>query len=194
MGIFDLKGGSSSGWNYADSSKPGYSETLVGTVVEISNPQKLNYSTKQPEFWQDGNPKRVLRVTILTDEGQEKGWVFAPKSKAADACLLALDPQGMRQSVSIEELLGKRITVQTQGGVFNAQNPRPWWVTVQGEGNKQAVRGLVDLSQTAQAPVQPQPAPAPVQPMQYTPAQQRAAEALGYADPTGGLYDADMPF
>ena len=227
MSVFDLKGGSSgNNWNYSDNTKQGYMEMIEGTVVEISNPQSINFATKQPETWPDGNPKRNLRVTLRGRSGQELNWTFAPRSKAAEACLLALDPQGTRPQVSIEELLGKFVRVQTQAGVYNAQNPRPWWVTVQGDGEANMVRGLVDLSQQ-QAPM-PQPAPAPVQqtppppaPQQQAPAQtplqqaQQAAlsavqqqsfpqgnaapanqvpvETYG-ADPTGGYYDADIPF
>lgn len=226
MSMFDLKGGNTgSGWNYADNTKPNYMERIEGTVVEISNPQALNYSTRQPEFWPDGNPKRNLRVVIRGRSGQELSWTFSPKSRATDACLAALDPQGTRDQVSMEELLGKFVAVQTQAGVYNAQNPRPWWVTIQGEGEANMVRGLIDLSKQ-QMPGMPAPQPAPMQqtppPQQQAPAptafqqaQAMAQQAVAQqnfqqtpapapmnqvpvesygADPTGGYYDADIPF
>lgn len=216
MSVFDLKGSSGgNGWNYSDPQKQGYMEMIEGTVVEISNPQSINYGTKQPEVWPDGNPKRNLRLVIKGKSGRELSWTFAPRSKSAEACLAALDPQGTRPQVNIEELLGKFVRVQTQAGVYNSQNPRPWWVTLLGEGDAGSVRGLIDLSQQqpqqqqpAPAP-QPQPAPAPQpQPVpQIQQAQQQAAQALGYAqpqapanqvpyadDPTGGYYDQDIPF
>lgn len=165
MSMFDLKGGSSgNGWNYHDNTKSNYMEMIEGTVVEISNPQSINFNTKQPETWPDGNPKRNLRIAIRGRSGQELSWTFSPKSKGAEACLAALDPQGTREQVSIEELLGKFVRVQTQGGVYNAQHPRPWWVTILGDGEANMVRGLVDLSkQQSSMPGMPAPQPAPVQ-------------------------------
>lgn len=214
MSVFDLKGSSGgNNWNYSDPQKEGYMEMIEGTVVEISNPQSINFGTKQPEVWPDGNPKRNLRLIIKGKSGRELGWTFAPRSRSAEACLAALDPQGTRPQVNIEELLGKFIRVQTQAGVYNSQNPRPWWVTIIGDGDAGSVRGMIDLSaQQAPAP-QPQQAPAPQ--IQY--AQQQAAQALGYQqapapqpqpvqqqapanqvpyeqDPTGGYYDESIPF
>lgn len=200
MSMFDLKGGNEgSGWNYSDNTKANYTEMIEGTVVEISNPQARDFNTGQPATWPDGNPKRNLMVVLRNQAGQELSWTFSPKSAAANACLAALDPQGTREKVSIDELLGKFVRVQTQGGVYNAQHPRPWWVTILGDGEVNAVRGLKDLSQP-QNPMPgmpaPQPAPQPTQqpappvpqqapapqaaPPQIQASQQRAASALGF--------------
>lgn len=189
MSVFDLKGSSGgNGWNYAHPDKPGYMEMIEGTVVEISAPQKRNFQSGKPEFWPDGNPVLNLCLVIKGRSGNELSWIFAPKSKAADACSLALDPTRTREQVSIEEMLGKFVRIQTQAGVYNAQNPRPWTVTVLGDGDAGSVRSVVKPQQSAQqqpmpqqqpAP-QPQPAPQqqPVPQIQY--AQQQAAQALGY--------------
>lgn len=199
MGIFDLKGSSGgSGWNYSDPQKPGYSDSLTGTVVEISNPQSINYVTKQPETWPDGNPKRNLRVAILTQDGEEKGWTFSPRSLAAKACADALDPGDVRANVQITELLGKNITVFTPAGVYNQAHPRNWRVTIIGEGDPNLVRGVVDLAQqadaAAHAPAQQAPAPQPSP--QLSAAQARAAQALGFGGEEVPLsvYDHDIPF
>lgn len=221
MGMFDLKGGSSNNWNYSDNTKQNYSEVIGGTVVEIDNPQSINYATKKPETWPDGNPKRNLRLYILQSNNVEVCWTFAPRSAAAQACLAALDPQDNRDSVSIEELLGKLIMVQTQPGVYNQAHPRPWTVLIQGEGNIGAVRGLNDLSkqavQQAQAPAPMAQSYAPQAMAPQTQAQQvvntamnqammAAQQAAGFqgaapvaqpqvaSDPTGGYYDQDIPF
>lgn len=210
MSMFDLKGGSNgNGWNYSENNKPGYMEMIEGTVVEISNPQARDFNTKQPVFWDDGNPKRNLQLIIRGRSGQELAWTFAPRSAATDACLGALDPQGTREQVSIEELLGKFVRIQTQGGVYNRQHPRPWWVTILGDGEVNMVRGLKDLSQ--QQPQQA-PAPAPAQqtpppPTQFQVAQQAAQQAVAQqnfqqaAPPVNqvpadayGVYDQDIPF
>lgn len=197
MGIFDLKGGSAS-WNYHDESKAGYMTSITGTVVEISNPQARDYNTGKPKFWDDGNPVRNLCITVRGQSGKEVAWFFSPKSVAADACLKALDPDDARESVSIEELLGKNVTISTKPGAYNAKHPRPWAVVVNGDGDQSAVRGLKDLSQQ-------QATQHDAQSTALEASQQKAAEALGFqpaqqnaqpqgADPTGGYYDEDIPF
>lgn len=189
MSIFDLRGNSSKAmsWNYSNPNNPGYSLQLGGTVVEISNPQKINYATKQPEFWPDGNPKRNLRVTVLDSTGQEWGWTFAPKSAAAKACLDALDPTG-RRPVNITELLGKLVNISTKDGIYNQQHPREWAVEVIGEGQANMVRGLVDLAEApAQKAAGPQPAPAPAPAGSVQAAVQQAFGVTG-------VYDQNLPF
>lgn len=147
MGMFDMKNAASNGWNYSDPDRPGFSTTLEGTVVEISNPQALDFNTKEPRFWPDGNPVRNLRLTVLTRSGEEKNWVFAPKSDSWKACLEALDPDGDRTDrISLDELLGKNIQIATKDGAYNAKRHRPWGVKVLGIGQEDKVRGVVDLS------------------------------------------------
>lgn len=204
MSMFDLKGGAGNGWNYSDSTKPGYLEMIEGTVVEISNPQARDFATGAPAVWPDGNPKRNLQMVIRGKSGRELAWTFAPKSKATDACLTALDPDGTREQVSMEEMLGKFIRIQTQAGSYNSKNPRPWWVTILGDGEANAVRGLKDLSQPQPMVGMPAPAPAPAPASQPAPAptamhQAQAAAAAAVAnqnfqeDPYG-CYDDDIPF
>ena len=147
MGMFDMKNASTASWNYSDPDRPGFSTTLEGTVVEISNPQALDYNTKEPRFWPDGNPVRNLCLTVLTAGDEEKRWTFAPKSASWQACLKALDPNGTRvDRVGLDELLGKNIQIATKDGAYNAKRPRPWLVTVLGIGQEDKVRGVTDLS------------------------------------------------
>ena len=191
MSMFDLKGGDGNGWNYSDDTKENYSESLVGTVIEISNPQALDFNSKKPLFWDDGNPKRNLCMTVLTQDGKEIKWTFAPKSKATDAILAALDPQGTLAKVSIELMLGKFVCIQTQAGAYNNKHPRPWWVTIQGEGDHSAVRGLKDLSQEQPAQPQPQPQAQPA-PMPMT-AQGYQAQANGAAMAMNAMQSSQPP-
>ena len=174
MSMFDLKGSDSNNWNYSDNTKANYREWIQGTVVEISNPQARDFNTGQPAFWPDGNPKRNLMMTLLQQDNTEVTWTFSPKSVAANACLAALDPQGTREQVSIEELLGKFVTIQTQAGNYNNRQPRPWAVRVDGDGQANAVRGLKDLSQPQPAPMPGMPAPQPAPVMQQPVMQQPA--------------------
>lgn len=167
MSMFDLKGTSSNNWNYSDPDKDNYSEFIQGTVVQIDNPQSINFGTGKPEFWQDGNPKRNLRMTLLQADGTEVNWTFAPhaKSLARQAIVTGMDAYDANNDGNMKMLLGLAVTVWTQPGTYNAQRPRPWNFRIDGPGDASAVRGLVDLS-TQQAPplqnaVAPQPASAP---------------------------------
>lgn len=196
MSVFDLRGNSgSNNWNYSNANNPHYSLRMNGTVVEISNPQSINYATKQPETWPDGNPKRNLRLTFADAGGQEWNWTFAPRSVAARAILEALDPQNTGRPVSIEEILGKLVDVTTIEGVFNQQHPRPWNVKVLGEGQVNLVRGLRDLSK------EPAPNSAPQSAPQSAPAPQMITAPAAYAGPAvqpatqyPAMYDQDIPF
>ena len=164
MSMFDLKGGNTNNWNYSDPEKDGYTEYIQGTVVQIDNPQSVNFGTGKPEFWQDGNPKRNLRMTLLQVDGTEVNWTFAPHSKslARQAIVAGMDAADPHNNGNMKMLLGKMVTVWTQAGNYNAQHPRPWNFRIDGEGDASKVRGLIDLS-TQAAPAQ-QAAPAPAAP------------------------------
>ena len=197
MGVFDIKGGSSKFWNFSNNQNPGYMEYIEGTVVEIIYTQKYNTQTHQPDFWPEGDPKMQFHVVIRGRSGQELTWPIDRKSVGVDACLAALDPDGSKEQVSFEELLGKFVRVQTQAGSYGNGRPRPWWVTILGDGEANAVRGLTDKSpgnrqqgqqqqrqQTPPPPVPQQQAPAPMPALQQQPpsafqvAQQTAQQAV----------------
>jgi len=209
MGAFDLKGttGGGRGWNYSYPNRDDYTDNITGTVVEISNPLHRNFSTKEVEYFDPGKtaPKRDWCMTLLKQDGAEVDWMlYGGKSgAAAKACLKALDPQDNRDNVSIEELLGKMVTVSTiappAGFSYGQSNPRPWQVIILGEGNQQAVRGVRDLAETDNNghPVSAQPAvqaPAPAPSPQLAYMQQQAAQALGFQSPADAVYDHDIPF
>ena len=219
MSVFDIKGNNSNYWNYSDSSKDNYSEMLEGTVVEIIYTQKYNTFTKQLDFWPQGDPKMQYHIVFAVGDDEWTWTIDAiKKSAAVQACCKALDPNGDKDRVSLEELLGKHVRVQTQAGQYGVGRPRPWWVTIIGEGAVNLVRGLTDKSpgkQPQQAPAPaPMPAPAPAPAPAATPlqvAQQAAAQAVAaqnFQPQVGGpapqvaagqyapasVYDQDIPF
>lgn len=152
-----LRGGTSKGWNYSNPNNPGYMETLEGTVVEFSQPQHNNFQTKQPEFWPDGSPKLDWCFTIRGRSGQELNWRFSPGSATKPkACRQAL-MDAMPEAQYVEDVLGKFIRVQTQAGTYSVQNPRPWFVTILGDGEVDKVRGSVPPVQPVVQPGQPAP-------------------------------------
>jgi len=187
MSVFDIKGNTGNYWNYSDSSKDNYSEIIEGTVVEWVYQQKFNSFTKQLECWPQGDPKMQFRMAIVDAAGNEFLWGFvdAKKNPAYQAVLKALDPDGTKDHVSLEEMLGKYVRLQTQAGEYGIGKPRPWWVTVLGDGQANLVRGMIDRSadalQAGQAAPAPAPAPVPAPAPAPAPAPQPAPTAFQVA-------------
>lgn len=214
MSMFDLKGSASNNWNYSDNTKDNYAEFIQGTVIQIDNPQSINFGTGKPEFWDDGNPKRNLRMTLLQQDGTEIQWTFAPhaRSNARKAIVDGMDAYDPNNDGNMKMLLGKIVTVWTQAGSYNSQRPRPWNFRIDDDGDQQFVRGLIDLSQpNQQAPKQTTPpappaAPAPAM-TQVAPASPPAAVVQQVANTFGvhleevpqeqvpvSVYDEEIPF
>lgn len=165
MSMFNLKGGGTNNWNYADKDKENYAEYIQGTVVAIDNPQSINFATKKPEVYDDGNPKRNLRITLLQQDGSEICWTFSGyrKSAAVQAVLAAMDAYDKDNDGHMKMLLGLAVTIWTEPGTYSMSHPRPWWVRIDGPGNAGAVRGWVDYDAPENrqaAPTPPAPAPA----------------------------------
>ena len=75
----------SDSWNYSKQDQPGYSETLVGTVLALQEMQKrdftLNGQLGRPSVWPDGNPVFNIRMTLATQSGDIKTFVFGKQAK-----------------------------------------------------------------------------------------------------------------
>lgn len=120
MSIFDVK--KSTAWNYCNPEKPGYSEVLEGVIVGMDNPQAYQYETGKKLYWDNGTPKRNIRLFVATDKG-EKSITFKPKSALFDAfASTGID--------SFEELIRRKVKIATKEGQYWRQNPRPWDVEV----------------------------------------------------------------
>ena len=180
MGVFDMKPASSGQyWNYSNESKDGYMPSITGTVVEVIRKQGTDYATRQPKTWPDGSPRAVFQLNILGKSGRELGWVFEMFTKdrstgqrvftkPAQAIADALDPEGDAMP-SLEDLLGREVTISTEPGVYNQTHPRPFKVVINGMGDQSKVRGAKDLLST-------------------TSTQPKKAE------PEDDLYDEEIPF
>ena len=119
MSIYNIK--KSNAWNYCDPEKPDYSEVLQGAVVGMDNPQAYEYKTGKKMYWDNGSPKRNIRLFVETGTG-EKSITFTPKSALFNAFATYID--------SFEDLIGRRVTITTKEGQYWRDNPRPWDVTV----------------------------------------------------------------
>lgn len=131
MSVFDIK--KSSAWNYSNSSKPGYSESLEGTVVGMDNPQARDFNTGKKRYFDDGNPMRNLRIFIETGDG-EKSVTFRPGSALFNAFVRAMADKDID---CFDGVIACKVTIKTESGVYNQQNPRPWNVII-GEVDKTA--------------------------------------------------------
>ena len=183
MGILDFEGGGSGNtWNFSRPENDNYSLMLQGDVVEVSEVQSINFGTKKPEFWDDGNPRLNICITVLTQAGEEINWIFGPGGRGEKASVPmkalrgALEAAG-KPGMSVAEIGGLNITVATQappqGFNYGQGNPRPFAVQINGMGNA-PFRGVKTFKQQQQQPQQPKPQPSPMQMQQPQPMQQQA--------------------
>lgn len=179
-------GGESKGWNYSHKDKDGYMEVIEGTVVEISTPQHTDFQTKEPAFWKSGNPKRDWQITIKGRSGKELNWRFYAGSNNPDywnnariATVEAIEAAGGN---SLNFLLGKFIRVGTTEGNYTLRNPRPWSVEILGDGETDAVRGVVP------------PEKPPVSQAEVMQAGAQAALKAINSEPEPELYENEIPF
>lgn len=153
-------------WNYSKPNDPDYTTQVTGDIVEIRQIQTKNHMTGQYETWPDGNPKLSMLLVIDSDQlGGEFGYVFIPKGNAADAIRAGLRNAGIPDN-TWANLQGKNITIMTNndGAPYGSGRPRPWVVSVNGEGTK-PFRGMFPFEpkQNQQAPQGNQMAGQPVQ-------------------------------
>ncbi len=69
-------------------------DSFTGVITELETAQVRNYETGDPEFWEDGNPKLQIVVTLATeygdgaeDDGERKVYLFGQKLQAAKAAM-----------------------------------------------------------------------------------------------------------
>jgi uncharacterized protein with beta-barrel porin domain len=69
-------------------------DAYTGTITALETAQVRNYESGDPEFWEDGNPKLQIVVTLATtygdgaeDDGERKVYLFGQKLQAAKAAL-----------------------------------------------------------------------------------------------------------
>ena len=174
-----LRGGTSKGWNYSNPNGENYRDTIEGTVVEFSQPQRSNFQTKLPETWPNGDPKLDWCLTIRQRNGDEINWRFAPGSSKRPKLARQALMDAMPDVKFVEEVLGKFIRVHTPQGVYSLQNPRPWTVTVLGDGEKDKVRGSV---------------PPPKREDQFEVTSAGSQAAMAAIQQNTELYDEEPPF
>lgn len=171
-------------WNFSNPNEVDYKPSITGDIVEIRQVQAKNHMTGQRETWPDGNPKlNMCFVLDVPELGGEVGWVFSPKSAAADAVKAALAAAGLPGN-SWANMAQMNITITTQDGIYGSGRPRPWQVVINGPATA-AFRGLFPFEpkqeQQSQQQAQPQPQPMQQQPQFDNPQLQRSFNAASAA-------------
>lgn len=171
-------------WNFSKPGEADYKPSITGDIVEIRQVQAKNHMTGQRETWPDGNPKlNMCFVLDVPELGGEVGWVFSPKSVAADAVKAALAAAGLPGN-SWANMAQMNITISTQDGIYGSGHPRPWQVVINGPATA-AFRGLFPFEpkqeQRPQQQAQPQAQPMQQQPQFDNPQLQRSFNAASAA-------------
>lgn len=197
-------GGSSNAWNYSDPSKDGFSNQIQGPVVKLVRRQGMDFNTKQPAVWPDGNPRLVYGLTIADQiSGENKEWVVdAKKSSVGIRAIGAALGVKEGEPVDISRLYGMVVNVSTPGlqnMKINGRSctARMWQVQVMGQAPQGTnLLGIEDQVNAAPAPqpVQAQPVAQPVQQQGYQQAQPVQQQGQVFAQAQTNLYDEDIPF
>lgn len=183
-------GGMSDGkfWNFSRPDQEGFTPVLDGTLTKVSFSQARNYDANQrkfttPAFWEDGNPKPMIRLHVTDLNGMVWLHEVQPKSHCLNEDWLPKSPNG-----SIDGFLGQHIRVEAEQEVrtqdgrviqFGSGNRRHFTVTIVGPGlvasegiDYESLERLSKQRPQAAAAPQPQgyqPVPQGVQPQAYQP-------------------------
>ena len=161
----------------------------------------------------------MICLHIAATDGRELKWSFGPGSrknggssavKAIRSALASINAPAK----SVAEIGGKNVTISTQSGAYNANNPRPWFVKINGQATA-PYRGVDETQPERMAPqpvpqqayqavqqarpVQQQPQPMQ-QPQNFGPAQAQQAVQQAVAQQQQQQYnqvpyaDQDIPF
>lgn len=112
-----------------------FGDTVTGDIVDMKKRQQTDFQTGAPAFWNDGNPKMMLVVTLQTDiqedEGDEglrnvflRGGNYTALKGKGTASLVAVKDAVKKSGKPIE--IGGRLTLQFSGeGAAPAKGMNP---------------------------------------------------------------------
>lgn len=132
-------------WNYNKPDKPGYTETIVGTVVAMQEVQNREYNPYgngpgAPSFWDpptNSRPKMNIRILLVNQMGDLVSFTFQPAGKEARAGKkrsVHMDLYHLTGDTDMQNLIGKTIKISTQQGNWGLGNPRPFDVSLTEDG------------------------------------------------------------
>ena len=207
---FDLNsGGGNTGFSFGpQGSQPGAS--ITGTVVDMKEVQKTNFDTRQPEFWDNGDPKMQIRLTLQTqlrdpsnpnDNGVRDVYLDGkkkPHDNGAKSRICAVLDAVRAATGGTQIARNGTVTITWVSGMGFSGDPRGYTATYQPPALDLATAGQAPAAQpTPQtAPTQqgnPWPQQQPVQqaaPTQQAPVQAAPAQQAAAPSPTGPTLEA----
>lgn len=164
-GMKDAQGNAIPLWNYSNATdkdgnaRADYAQSIQGTVVDLKEVQSTKFKSDELEWWDKAQtqPKMDIEIAIATPNKGELVWHIKPGSLrkyekfslARRAIIDAIRAYTSDANTNdMTKLLGLDVTISTQDMVtqdgkiipYGSANPRPWTVTINGEGDKTLVR------------------------------------------------------
>lgn len=131
-------------------------DAFTGIITELETAQVRNYESGEPEFWEDGNPKLQVVVTLATDyldpsidedDGTRRVYLFGQKLAAARAAMKAAGMQKLE--------IGSKFTITFSGEKPSSNkkynNVKIYEITLEKGTSKPAVDAL--LAQQGATPI-----------------------------------------
>jgi hypothetical protein len=145
---------------------PNRGDIVKGTIARITATQQTDFQTKAPLFYEDGNPRMQIVVTLRTDlrdpeithdDGQRKLYVKGQMQQAIRAAVIAAEAEGLEDGGTLAVQWADEKAPERRGN-----NPQKIYVAQYRP--PQRAGDLLGIGNGAQ---QPQPAPQAAQ--TYTP-------------------------
>lgn len=144
-------------------------ETITGTILSVNTKQVTAFGSGAPEFWDDGNPKMQIVITIKSDDLEDGEGSFYAKAWGTDKAALsaAVAMSGLTADQALAP--GNEITIthtelrphKTPG--FNPS--KIYEFQIRPKAPTSVVNALADTpTPSAPAPSAPAPAPVPAAP------------------------------
>lgn len=136
--------------NYWDSKKPSYRHEVTGQIVKFAMKHRAKWNPSAQkfdgfEYWDDGNPKKMMQVHIITDEGERIIWEFAPKS-IGRTVLTEAAKKYFGRSFKFNEINGHRIHLLASGADLTGMDIK---------SSAKDIQLIVTLGDTGNLPLEP---------------------------------------
>ena len=148
-------------------------ETITGIIQSVTTRQVTTFGSGQPEFWDDGNPKMQIVITIQSDDLEDGEGSFYAKAWGSDKQALAAGIAAAGLTADQALAPGNQITITHtelrphKNPAFNASKIYSFDFVAKASPGVTAALSTPTPTAPAATPAQapaPAPAPAPAQP------------------------------
>ena len=165
-------------------------ETVTGTIRSVTTKQAIDFKSQKPAFWDDGNPKMQILITIDSDQLDEGEGTFYAKAWNPDKSALAAAVAETGLSADLALAPGNQITI-THTEERPNQNPalndtKIYTFRIVPKAPASVGAALADNTPAA-------PAPAPQAAQQAAPAPAPAPASVTQAAPAAAPQGAGIP-